>query len=955
MQSNYTMLMKPQRILLLLLAIFIFCCVFLLDGLSIRLPSIHDQTEAIVLWTSFGFSLLTALIFLLVCQNVLFYARNRSVVLRFLGFSLSMLATFGTLNYICTSPWLSLLNIFSLISALIFLSNLFFSFPDPPSLLAPARGSSSRVAGKPLFVRVLIRSYLWLLSISGTGLSVFAIGVTFRFDSLMYWLQVGKWSYCLFGLTGSLLIFMVAYRQSAHERARQQLLLLGCGLLVTLMPFLFFSVAPHLLGLHGFSDKLALISLCLFPLLSSCAILRYQLCMFDTLLLKILALFFRLAFLDILMYLVVGIGRFLFPVYAVEHNYIYVFCIICSITVFSPFVWWAGMVFTRRCFFSEIVQARRLLDEPGLLTDDVNSIDKAVDAIASAATRILQSTQLCIFVYDEISGQFELYPELVQWIEGPSRYTLLATVAEAFHIPIATAHRLDSHLFALQRLVQVKRPLLLSEIPPDQASGHHPLARFFIQSSPLSSKDCLLTAIRAQGKMIGLLVLGPRVNGLPYAGADLEIAHLLVERFSMVLETARLYARVVQHTSLLNSLYNMSIIPDSAFKTVKEAAMTYAMAVAVSTSSAAEIWLYDKQQKELCLEATIGYGPRLLPLTRLTNLQAADWRSHFYAGTTVALNGNGSHPSSSLPLCLPVVPACPFAWLPLHKSEQYTGVLVITYAHSHVFFDEETRVLEMFASQCLSTLDNVQMTMELRAAYKRQKELDQLKDQFITTASHELRTPLTTVVGYIELLDQYHEKLEASSRSEFIEKARRGCDELNLLMSNILDASLVNLDVEAVYLRPIALHTTVSYVLEIMDAILAREQRPVSVRIADDLFVDADDARLQQILLNLLSNALKYSAAGSPIEIFATSLQDQVIVNIKDYGLGVPPEEQQRLFERFVRLERDINSPVRGAGLGLFICRCLLEAMGGRIWIESSGVVGDGSLVSFALQLAPRI
>ncbi len=77
-------------------------------------------------------------------------------------------------------------------------------------------------------------------------------------------------------------------------------------------------------------------------------------------------------------------------------------------------------------------------------------------------------------------------------------------------------------------------------------------------------------------------------------------------------------------------------------------------------------------------------------------------------------------------------------------------------------------------------------------------------------------------------------------------------------------------------------------------------------------------------------------------------------IHIRDYGLGVPPEEQQRLFERFVRLDRDINSPVRGAGLGLFICKQLLEAMGGDVWVESSGEPGAGSIFTFALQLAPR-
>jgi signal transduction histidine kinase len=116
--------------------------------------------------------------------------------------------------------------------------------------------------------------------------------------------------------------------------------------------------------------------------------------------------------------------------------------------------------------------------------------------------------------------------------------------------------------------------------------------------------------------------------------------------------------------------------------------------------------------------------------------------------------------------------------------------------------------------------------------------------------------------------------------------------------------------------------------------------------------VKTDPARLRQVLLNISTNALKYSPSSTPLMFTAQLVADSipsVRISIVDKGNGITPEEQGHLFERFVRLERDINSPVRGSGLGLYISRRLIEALGGKIWIESSGIPGEGS--TFHIQL----
>jgi signal transduction histidine kinase len=170
------------------------------------------------------------------------------------------------------------------------------------------------------------------------------------------------------------------------------------------------------------------------------------------------------------------------------------------------------------------------------------------------------------------------------------------------------------------------------------------------------------------------------------------------------------------------------------------------------------------------------------------------------------------------------------------------------------------------------------------------------------------------------------------------------------MVGNIMDASHVQIDAKNVQLVQLSLAESVQHVLEILQAISHHENRKISVDIPADMYVLADQMRLRQVLLNLISNALKYSPPGSPIEISAQGDAWEATLCVRDYGAGVPLEDQERLFERFVRLERDINSTVRGAGLGLYISKQLVEAMYGRIWLVSSGVPLEGSAFHFTLK-----
>ncbi len=262
-----------------------------------------------------------------------------------------------------------------------------------------------------------------------------------------------------------------------------------------------------------------------------------------------------------------------------------------------------------------------------------------------------------------------------------------------------------------------------------------------------------------------------------------------------------------------------------------------------------------------------------------------------------------------------------------------------------------------FAEQAVVAFTNAQLYQELRNAHQQLQELDQMKDQFMITASHELRTPLTAVQGYLELLAEYGEALSPGQQQEFLQKARRGCDELVLLLSNVMDASRLEIEagIRPPHLERVPVQNEIRGVIELIEPQVRQEHREIYMYVPNKLFVKADPVRLRQVLLNLSVNALKYSNAGTPITFSARAVPDRVpcaIISVTDKGKGIKLQDQAQLFQRFVRLESDLNSAVRGSGLGLYISRRLIEAMEGRIWIESNGIPGAGSTFHIQLPLA---
>jgi PAS domain S-box-containing protein len=233
------------------------------------------------------------------------------------------------------------------------------------------------------------------------------------------------------------------------------------------------------------------------------------------------------------------------------------------------------------------------------------------------------------------------------------------------------------------------------------------------------------------------------------------------------------------------------------------------------------------------------------------------------------------------------------------------------------------------------------------------RRLEELKADFVATASHELRTPLAAVYGAAQTLRRHDFALDEAGRDRFVSLIVDESERLNrivneILLANQLDAGRLDLMEEP--------FDPGDLVERVVDA--AREHRPpgirLSIQVSDEVpAVAADRDRVRQVLVNLVENAIKYSPDGGLVEVGVEETEGTVCFHVKDEGLGIPADEQARIFEKFYRLDPEMTRGIGGTGLGLYICSELLERMDGRIWVESKA--GAGSTFSFQLPAADQV
>lgn len=285
---------------------------------------------------------------------------------------------------------------------------------------------------------------------------------------------------------------------------------------------------------------------------------------------------------------------------------------------------------------------------------------------------------------------------------------------------------------------------------------------------------------------------------------------------------------------------------------------------------------------------------------------------------------------------------------PLSKDGHKYGVLVLETLHGPACFsDDDLPFIQALADLIALEIDRARLDAEAAVVQQVQEE-DRLRSEVMAALSHELRTPLASIKGYATALMLEEVNWPEEKRQEFLRLIDEETDNLERMVSDIMDASLIDIGQLHIEPQPLRLPRLAEEVAQDMKH-HSDNQRIVVDFPAGFPIVDADPRRIRQVFLNILDNAVKYSPVGGLIVIRGEVRPTDVVVSIADQGVGISPEDLIPLFDKYFRVKAPTGYHVPGTGLGLPVARAIVETHGGRIWAKSR--VGEGTILYFSIPL----
>ena len=519
-------------------------------------------------------------------------------------------------------------------------------------------------------------------------------------------------------------------------------------------------------------------------------------------------------------------------------------------------------------------------------------------------------------------------------------------------------------------MLRAGRTLRVPDIASDPRRGGFP------PNHPIMAK-LLGVPIFARGKLVGTLYLTDKVDGTDFSEADEWLVQLLATHAATAITNAQLHAEnldalrgMVRERARTQALLQVSQAITRSVHLDEAIPQILRSAVELLEVDAAAVFLVEQDEigepegdpKVIAARYSVGLeilegGTITLPVatsfagrafsTGVT--QVVQDVSSVTAVITARLHG-GRAPGSMVVVSLAV-------------PERRFGALSVYAEHPHAFNSETIEMVEAFGAQASVALGNAVLFNEAEIGRRaaelegaRLRELEHMKDEFLSTAAHELRTPLTTVrmsAGLAkEQLDSMVAQGDVDQRiSDLIGLVVEGSERLQALVNDLLDLTRLEQGRAAIVMEDIDLRSVARAAIEATAPLFASKDQHVSVHVPEVYCgVLGDSQRLEQVVINLLSNAHKYSPAGSLVEVRVFRAGTECLLSVRDNGPGVPPNEREAIFDRFYRSSLHRNDRTASTGLGLPIARTVAELHRGRVWVEQAS--GGGALFWLSLPLA---
>lgn len=432
-----------------------------------------------------------------------------------------------------------------------------------------------------------------------------------------------------------------------------------------------------------------------------------------------------------------------------------------------------------------------------------------------------------------------------------------------------------------------------------------------------------------------------------YLEKPLDPEHLLsvisrgLEKQRLVLENRRLMEELEQRNRKTSLLLDVSqaVSQSLDLQTIIDSAL-----VKVAESMNIEVgYVHLFEDDRLVLKGYHGLTPEMVEEIKLIEVDGNIVGRIFKQAEPVIINNIAGTESGLAALYRSGYQS--YAGVPLTIVGESIGVMGVATRSEHYFTTDEIGLLTAIGREISIAVQNAQLYEEASSA-RALRELDTMRTEFLANISHELRTPLAVIKGSANSLLQSDVSFDEHTRRDFLQTIDKDADRLNCLVEELLMMSRIEAGALEVRTKRRSLARVIESVRDRLDSLTARHK--LQVDIPPDLPpIVLDDVRIGEVLTNLVGNAVKFSERGTLITIQVNPNGKEVVISVGDNGIGIPSELHQKVFERFYQAENPQSGHRRGTGLGLCICRGIVEAHGGRIWVESES--GKGAKFNFSL------
>jgi signal transduction histidine kinase len=469
----------------------------------------------------------------------------------------------------------------------------------------------------------------------------------------------------------------------------------------------------------------------------------------------------------------------------------------------------------------------------------------------------------------------------------------------------------------------------------------------------------LAVPLMREDRAIGAIQLW-RMEIRAFSEKQVALVKTFADQAAIAIENVRLFkeleARTKELTRSVGELKALGEIGQAVSSTLDlETVLStiVARAAQLAGMDGGSIWEYDEAREEFHLHATDRFPNELVEMLRSTRIRKGEGALGRLAvtGEPVEIREIANEQSYGTPLREILIRSGYRSVLvvPLLREEHLLGALGVNRTKPGEFSPRVIALLKTFATQSALAIQNARLFREIQDKSAQLELASQHKSEFLANMSHELRTPLNAIIGFSEVLSERMFGEINEKQAEYIGDILQSGQHLLSLINDILDLSKIEagrMELELCdFDLPGAIENTLTLVRERAVRRGIALERSVDVRLGT---IRADQRKLKQVLLNLLSNALKFTPEGGKIDVRAAVIDGVAEISVTDTGVGIAPEEQEAVFEEF-RQVGTAAKKVEGTGLGLAISRKFIELHGGRIWVKSQ--IGSGSTFAFTLPL----